>query len=360
MAFESLKKRTPWISATRSSTCSTPGKPAAARATAAAGAPSRRAAQPAASRSAARCAPGTRSEASGNSVSTRPSRQSRASPASKYASSCGAPPGGRAPAWNGSSRAPAGAGQRQDLRVVAVHDGPVVRAAGCGTRAPWPRRRRRSSRAGRDGRPRGSGTRRAAGGRCRSPRAGSWTPRARRASPRVAPSSSPLSGAPMLPPTRTSRPALAQHRPERRRRGGLALGARDGRHAAAQEAEPQLQLRHHRHARGARGLKLGQVPGHARRDHDERGARRASPRSGRPARGARRWRPGSGPPPRARAPACGRWPPRAPRGTRGSPPPQSPTARDQPPRRVAPSSIQGRPSSSAPVPPLNAVSASSG
>jgi hypothetical protein len=66
---------------------------------------------------------------------------------------------------------------------------------------------------------------------------------------------------------------LAQHRAQGRRRRGLALGARDRGHRALQQAEAQLELGHHRYARGVRGPQLGHGGRDARRHHDHRGAR---------------------------------------------------------------------------------------
>ena len=66
---------------------------------------------------------------------------------------------------------------------------------------------------------------------------------------------------------------LLQHRAQRRRRRRLALGAGDRGHRAREAPEAQLQLRDHFDAGLSCGHQLGQIPRHARRHDDEAGAR---------------------------------------------------------------------------------------
>ena len=197
---------------------------------ASAGAPIRRAAVAAASRSSARCSPGTRTSARRKELVALVRRGA----ATLVALEELAPRDRRGHALRVERhlpRARPAAPATSTAGSSRVHHRPVARRSGSRKmRALAARVLLERRRGGRGGRRRGSGRRPPADGRCRCPPAGSSTPRARTRCRAVAPSRRPVTACPMLPPTRTSRARLAQHRAERGGGRRLALGAGDRRH----------------------------------------------------------------------------------------------------------------------------------
>ena len=233
------------------------------------GAPSSRAAAAAASRSPARCAPGSRTEARVKSVSVRPSRRSRASPSSKYAT---------------RPLSPRAADADAAIRAALNRHEPRLRAAGQRKHA---RRRRRSPPPSR--RPVWFAKMRALASRVvleagvavevvgrevqehrdlgwnvSVPSSWKLETSSRRPSPCVGALEQAVSGLADVAADPHVLARLAQHRAQGGGGGGLALGARDGRHRARDVPVGRAPARRSPARRRAAPPPAPAVPGHAR------------------------------------------------------------------------------------------------